>query len=87
MHDFKNIFIAAISSVSSVCTAIEAKTVITIISAIVLPIVLFTLGKTVDVCLQVYFRRLERKPPACPEPNHGGRSEIEELRNTDTGMP
>ena len=64
MHDFKNIFIAIISSVSSVCTALEAKTVITIISAIVLPIILFTLGKTVDVCLQIYFRRREGdKPP------------------------
>lgn len=63
MHDFKNIFIAIISSVSSVCTALEAKTVITIISAIVLPIVLFTLGKTVDVCLQIYFRRREEEKP------------------------
>lgn len=59
MHDFKNIFLAWISSITSVFAAIEAKTLITIISAIVLPIVFFTIGKTVDVLLQIYFR--ERK--------------------------
>ncbi len=61
MHDFKNILLAWISSISSIFTAIEAKTLITIISAIVLPIIFFTIGKTVDVLVQVYFRKREER--------------------------
>jgi len=61
MNDTKNILLAWISSLSSVVAAIETRTWITIISAIVLPIVFFTLGKTVDVLLQIYFRRKGRK--------------------------
>ena len=57
MNDTKNILLAWISSVSSVWTAIEAKTWITIISAIVLPLFFFVIGKTIDVALQIYFRR------------------------------
>jgi hypothetical protein len=64
MHDFKNILLAWVSSISSIFAAIETKTLITIISAIVLPIVFFTIGKTVDVLVQVYFRqREERRNP------------------------
>ncbi|MEP7213499.1 MAG: hypothetical protein ABI791_10505 [Acidobacteriota bacterium] len=61
MNDIKNISIAWLSTVTSVFTAIEARTVITIISAVVLPIVFFAIGKTVDVCLQIHFRRTEAK--------------------------
>ena len=61
MNDIKNISIAWVSTVTSVCTAIEARTVITIISAVVLPIMFFAIGKTVDVCLQIHFRRNEAK--------------------------
>jgi len=61
MNDTKNILLAWISSVSSVFTAIEARTWITLISAIVMPVVFFTLGKAVDVLLQIYFRRREEK--------------------------
>ncbi len=57
MNDIKNIFLALVSTLTSVCTAIEAKTVITIFSAIVLPILFFGIGKTVDVLLQMHFRR------------------------------
>lgn len=56
MNDFKNILIAWISSSSSILTAIEAKTVITIVSAIILPVLFFTIGKTIDVLLQIYFK-------------------------------
>lgn len=59
MHDFKNITLAWISSITSVFAAVETKTLISIISAIVLPIVFFTIGKTIDVLLQIYFRRRE----------------------------
>ena len=67
MNDTKNILLAWISSLSSVLAAIEARTWITIISAIVLPVVFFTVGKTVDVLLQVHFRRHEKgqQPQVC----------------------
>ena len=61
MNDTKNILLAWVSSVTSVFAAIEARTWITIISAIVLPIVFFAVGKTVDVYLQIYFRRRDRE--------------------------
>ncbi len=57
MHDLKNITLAWISSASSIAAAIDEKTLISIISAIILPVVFFTLGKTIDVALQVYLRR------------------------------
>jgi hypothetical protein len=57
MHDYKNIFLAWISSATSVAAAIESRTVITIISAIVLPVIFFTVGKSIDILLQIYFRR------------------------------
>ena len=56
MNDIKNILIASISTSSSLLTAVETKTVITVLSAIVLPVLFFTIGKTVDVMLQIYFR-------------------------------
>ena len=57
MNDLKNLSLAWISSTSSVFAAFESKTLVTITSAIILPIVFFALGKTVDVVLQVYLRR------------------------------
>ncbi|HEX3100373.1 MAG TPA: hypothetical protein VHQ01_01200 [Pyrinomonadaceae bacterium] len=57
MNDIKNILLAWISSISSVFAAIEMRTMITIFSAVVLPIVFFLVGKTIDVCLQIYFKR------------------------------
>lgn len=60
MNDTKNILLAWISSLSSMFTAIETKTWIAIISAIVLPMIFFTIGKTVDVLLQIYFRRQKK---------------------------
>jgi len=59
MNDTKNILIAWISSISSVFAAIETRDLISLISAIVMPIVFFTAGKTVDVMLQIYFKRRE----------------------------
>lgn len=61
MHDLKNIFIAWTSSITSVMTAVEAKTLITVVSAIVLPVIFFTIGKTVDVALQIYLRKKEKQ--------------------------
>ncbi len=57
MNDIKNILIAYFSTASSMFAAIETPTVITIVSAIVLPIFFFAIGKTVDVILQIYLDR------------------------------
>ena len=61
MSDYKNILLAWVSTASSVFAAVEMKTVMTIISAVVLPVIFFTIGKTVDVAVQVYFRRRDEK--------------------------
>ncbi|MGQ0540931.1 MAG: hypothetical protein ACT4O9_03645 [Blastocatellia bacterium] len=59
MNDLKNFLIAYFSTASSVFAAIETRTLITIVSAIVLPIVFFAVGKTVDVLLQIYLKQRE----------------------------
>jgi hypothetical protein len=62
MHDVKNVFIAWTCSATSLFAAVETGTLITILSAVVLPIIFFTIGKSVDVALQMYFRfRDERR--------------------------
>ena len=60
MNDTKNILLAWISSLSTVFTAIETRTLITTISAILLPIIFFSIGKAVDVYVQIYLRRRDR---------------------------
>lgn len=60
MHDIKNFWLAWVSSISTLF-ALDNSRLITIISAIVLPVMFFTIGKTVDVCLQIYFRQREEK--------------------------
>jgi hypothetical protein len=57
MNDTKNILIAWLSSTTSIFAAIETRDALMIVSAIVLPIVFFTLGKTVDVLVQLYLRQ------------------------------
>jgi hypothetical protein len=57
MNDTKNALLAWISSTPTLAAVADP---ITLISAIILPVVLFTLGKTVDVLLQVWINR--RKP-------------------------
>ena len=60
MHDIKNFYLAWVASVPYL-TAIESHTLISLISAIVLPIVFFAIGKTADIVLQIYFRSKEDK--------------------------
>lgn len=57
MNDLKNFLLAYFSTVSSVFAAIETRTLITIVSAIVLPILFFAIGKTVDVLLQIHLNK------------------------------
>ncbi len=63
MDDIKNILIAWFATVSCF-VAFESPTIVSIISAVVLPIIFFTVGKTVDVVLQIYLKnREERRKP------------------------
>lgn len=61
MNDLKNVLIAWLSSSTTFLTVFETKTVINIVSAIVLPALFFAIGKTVDVLLQIYLRNREDK--------------------------
>lgn len=65
MNDIKNIVLACLSSATSVFAAVESRALITIISAIVLPVIFFAIGKTVDVLLQIHLHRL-RSGNECP---------------------
>lgn len=55
--DMKNGFLASFSSVTAFFTAMETQTLITIISAIVLPIVFFLGGKAIDVVVQIHLKK------------------------------
>ncbi len=61
MNDTKNIFLAWASSITSVMAALETRDVITIVSAIVLPVIFFTVGKTIDVMLQIHLRKRDKR--------------------------
>lgn len=56
MNDTKNILLAWASSTSTILAALEGSPWISVVSAIVLPILFFAIGKTVDVLLQIHFR-------------------------------
>lgn len=60
MNDTKNILLAWASAATTIAAAIDTRTWITLISAIVLPIVFFAIGKTLDVLLQIHFRKREK---------------------------
>ena len=57
MSETRNAFLAWASSLTPIFAAVETRDVITIISAIVLPVIFFTVGKTVDVLLQIHLRK------------------------------
>jgi len=59
MNDIKNILIAWVSSLASVFAVVDTGVLTTIFSAIILPVLFFAVGKTVDVYLQIYLHRRE----------------------------
>ena len=67
MDDIKNFFLAWFSTVPWLVAA--EPTIISIISAVVLPIIFFTVGKTVDVAVQIFFRLREEKRKLGPPNN------------------
>ena len=62
--DMKNILLAGFSSTTSFFAVIETQTLITIISAIILPIFFFCIGKAVDVMVQIRFRQMAERRKA-----------------------
>lgn len=60
MNDTKNILLAWIATVGSMFEAVTARTLLSVTSAVVLPIIFFAIGKSVDVMLQIYFRRKDK---------------------------
>lgn len=63
MQDLKNIILAWFSAAPTFAAVIDGGSIWTIITAIVLPTIFFLLGKTVDVGLQIYFRRKQIDEP------------------------
>jgi hypothetical protein len=61
LSDTRNAGLAWASTLTSFFAALEVRDVITIVSAIVLPVIFFTVGKTVDILIQVYIRRREAR--------------------------
>jgi len=59
MDDIKNFFLAWVATIPYL-VAFESSTIASVISAVVLPIIFFTVGKTVDVMLQIYLKNRDR---------------------------
>jgi hypothetical protein len=57
MNDIKNLFIASVSAAPSVAAAAAGEYIVSIVSAVVLPVVFFAIGKSVDVALQIVLHR------------------------------
>lgn len=60
MQDIKNFYLAWVSSVP-VMFAVGSQTLITVISAIILPVLFFAVGKAADIALQIYLQSREKK--------------------------
>jgi len=68
MNDIKNLFIAFSASASTLFAAFESTaTLISIISAVVLPVVFFAIGKAIDIAVQVHIERIRRAERAAQE--------------------
>ncbi len=61
MNDTKNLLLAWISSTSTIFAAFDGGEWVATVSAVVLPILFFAIGKTIDVALQFHFKRRERE--------------------------
>lgn len=57
MNDTKNLLLAWISSTSTIFAAFDGGAWMAVVSAVVLPIIFFAVGKTIDVALQIYLKR------------------------------
>ena len=57
MNDTRNILLAWLCSLSSIFAALDRRDMLTIVSAVVLTVIFFTIGKTVDVLVQLCLRK------------------------------
>lgn len=57
MTDHRNVLLAWASTVTSIAAVIDMSKWLTFVSAVVLPIVFFAVGKTIDVVVQIHLRR------------------------------
>lgn len=55
--NFKNFIVSVLPSSPAFYFAVESPSTIGIITTIVLPIIFFAISKTVDVLVQVYFKK------------------------------
>jgi hypothetical protein len=60
-RDMNNLILAGFCNMPAMLLAFEKTTLITVISAIVLPCLFFLIGKTVDVFLQIHFKNREKR--------------------------
>lgn len=61
LENLKTLFLTAVPSSPAFYVAMESPSRNSVLVTIILPIVFFAIGKTVDVCLQIHFRRQEAK--------------------------
>lgn len=57
MTDHRNVLLAWASTVTSIAAVIDMSKWLAFVSAVILPIVFFAVGKTIDVFVQIYLRR------------------------------
>ena len=62
MNDTKNIFIAWLSSGPPLLAFFATESGLAVLSAIILPILFFAIGKTVDVLVQIHLRNRGENP-------------------------
>ena len=63
MQDIKNFYLAWVASAPALY-AIDPRTLIWVLSAIILPIFFFAVGKAADILLQIYLHdRKDRQKP------------------------
>jgi len=60
-NSMKNAFFGWLYSSPAMLLAIDAQTAITIVSAVILPLVFFAVGKFIDVKVQIYLQRQKDK--------------------------
>lgn len=59
MENFKSTVLSAFPTVPAFLLAVESPSRTSVLVTIILPILFFTVSKTVDVLMQIYFRRQE----------------------------
>lgn len=59
-NDMKNFFLASFTSSPAIFVAVDTMTLISVVSAVLLPILFFTVGKTIDVMIQIHLQKKDK---------------------------